>query len=499
MSEDEKDLTIEELWKLAGDVNIETRARALLDLSSRLLNEGSLDQSISCAATAVDLFTSLDYPSSLARAAFIHGCGLLRIDSPKEALESLIVSADILRSHSDEEQLALAVLEQAHAHLQLENWSEAEKDFESAVRLFLNSDDYSCAGDTAIEHGELLGSQGKQSAALEMFISAREILQNTDRPIAVAEADDRIAAALIELGQGDRAIKHLRDALAVAEYMGTPKIYAWALYRLGWTLVTFKYFNEAFSLLEKASEMFKSESQFLNAANADIQYAHALSGIGKYDEAHSMYTKIRPIFDAFGRASDVILVSVNQAANLARADRHLDAKLLYESVLEHLNDSKEGYIYRGTCIRLADVFLDLDLPQEVLLLLEPISRDSWGDNLIEKARYINALAKAKAKLGQGAEAERLSREVLSLNLGAGSEEENAEAYETLSVLARNLGKEKEADQLLSLAIALYLADGMEKRARKLSEHFLSSSSTPTKDLFRRNSDPEQTADEDPRD
>lgn len=464
-----------QLWSRATSDNSFERGDALAQLAHRAYHRKQYDEAANAAASARDAFSAGDFPREEAHSCYLQGQALYKMQRNDEALTVFERAVELYRTTSNEVDLADALEYVAWCLERLDRRSEAEEPYRSAVALFAGSDHEARAGLCSLGLGEVLGGDSRQSEALEVFREALSYFQKAADIVGAARAHDRIAAALIDLGGIVEAIEHLREALRILEFARNTYRLTWAQYRLGWTLVTRGEYDEAIPLLKEASKTFRENDDFVLAARANRQLAHALKEQGYLADAQKMYETVRSVFLAAGETEEAILVDTDVAIMLSENGDVDGAISIYRRLLSRVDVQESIYHLRSISTLLAKQLIKIQHPEsagEALRLMLDVSLDEIGENVQERAKVLTTTAQAFLALNHYDEAERKARAVLDLGDHSGIRYEWAGAYAVLSEVARERNHQDDADDLLSKSIALYLADGAVARASELSKFLL---------------------------
>jgi tetratricopeptide (TPR) repeat protein len=145
-------------------------------------------------------------------------------------------------------------------------------------------------------------------------------------------------------------------------------------------------------------------------------------------------------------------------------------------MLKRKHVKKDKWLERSASRRLAEQLLLIGGPEaskEGLMLLLETSIEDWGDNVPERAAHLAATAEAFMSLERFDEAEKNARAVLDLGAEPSYRRSTAASYTVLSDVAEQRDKNRDlAEDFLSRAIALYLANGDDTEARELSQRLL---------------------------
>ena len=485
MGEDFDELSIDELWALTTEGNeTETRAKALIEIAVRARRESNFQDALSAAQAAGDLYAQLDETLEVGRSSYFAGTLCNQLERYEDALEALDRAIEIYRVNATEIMLADAIRAKADALMFLDRLDEAYAERVSAVALYESNEAYTPAGIVSLDLGEAFGRAGAQTKALEHFKEAFRIFQLGGDLIGAGRAHDRIAAALIDLGNLSEAISHLRDALAIFQYIEDESRLTYSKYRLGWTLVTFGENEEALIWLEQAVAEHKANRRFTQAAQADVQRAHAMGSMGRNDEALAIYRAVRAVFEGAGEHEDAYITDVNIAAKLMEAGDLFSAEESLHRAIRGAAELEDEWLDRAARVRLAELYFQREQFDSALSTIALSDPEAWGENLEQKTRHLNIQARVLSALGRDEEALPLVERVIDLGLAQGHLAESASAYEQLANIWRGSNK-PEVDQVVAQSIALYLAAGFDEKARELSKLLMPGESNPAAQILRR--------------
>jgi tetratricopeptide (TPR) repeat protein len=460
-----------DLWKLLETSTGRERGKALIELGFRALRSGDFNAATSYADPAIELFKELDVIDQMSISQYISGSATRAQGQLNQAILLLKSACQGFQESAQENLLGIALRELANAYASSNLIAQAEEAFLSSINILSSIEDTSGVTQVGCEYGEYLGTLGFQSRALEIFLKTKEFAKGLDDPLKVAYIEDRIAACLIELAEGTRALDHLKSALEIVSYAGDKKQIAWALYRYGWTLQTFGYHQEALEILGNAKETFEELNDIADKAKCDFQIAHVYSSLSNFGNANDLYISLKEVFSSLGNEESSYLCEANLAHNLLKAGEVESATHINRSLLEELSNKPYGYIERYSRIQLADCLNQTGFYPEALEQINLIKVEDYGDNQLAMLEYINAKAKTLVFNKLINEGEELLNKIFSSELCKGLEATYAAALETLSTIEHIRGNEIEKLDLRGKAISYYLAGGNLVDARRLADSF----------------------------
>ena len=477
--------SMEDLWAQATEENEPlVRTEALIEIARRRRVEGEFWASIGAAQSALDIFEGLHNQEQVGFSHMHIGRCYQQLKEYDDALESFSKAGECFQAVADDANRGDALRALGDTYEALGKPDEAALVRRNAIEMLASAESFTRAGIAALDLGESLGREGRQTEALEVFEQAEQYFQKVEDLIGVARANDRKAAAMIDLNQMDDAIASLWNALITASYIEDEERTRWARYRLGWTMVTVGDYVNALEMLDQAVADYKAVKNFAVAALCDLQRAHAFNAMGQLDKASQLYREVRTVFQGTNNLNDALLALVNIGENQTRAGNLLDSENTFAKCLEEAVKLEDEWLERSVRVRYAEVELFLNKPTEALEMLEGASPEEWGDDVTEKARHFNVLAKALIAAGRAQDAKSHLEKVLDLNLNQSLPYEAAKAYEMMAAVVADVSDE-ESNQLLAQAIALYLASGQDALAREQSKRFVPSDNSQAVQMLNR--------------
>jgi tetratricopeptide (TPR) repeat protein len=320
--------------------------------------------------------------------------------------------------------------------------------------------------------GECLGRLSRLTEALTALQDARDLYRSLGRGLEAANADDRVAAALIELGRYAEALDRLAAAARVADASGDAALIAYAQYRMGWTLVLDEQPNDALPWLQRARAKYGELGDLVGGADCDEKAAQAFSDLGEFDRAAELHEGAIAVFEAFGHDSSARIAESNLATIYSRLGRHEDAAARREDLLEKLQ-SRDDYVASAVTVRLAKDLLAVGQATRALMILDDVAdyfmgRESVGESALFHATHARALLALDRVSSARDEAERVLNEFDRDAVP----EQCAVALEVMAECERRTGTRGQADRLLAQAVALYLAVDQHDKATDLSRNLL---------------------------
>ena len=376
----------EELWERSQSEDPAERADALMELAHRKRFAEDWGAAKNLYGSAMDLYDDLERLSDIGHAIYSLGFCQYRLSEYQDAVESLNRSLALGREINDSRVIAFSSGPLGDSYSALDKHEQAISAYELAVDAFEEIDDQVSAGINCLQLGELHGIASRQTKALECFIRAFNIFQVGGDAIGAARAKDRMASALIELGDYDQAILHIKDSLNTFEFTEQTGRTAHAHYRLGWTMNLASRYLQAEGPLQVAIAMFRAESEWSRVALAETQLAHSLilrDPDMESPEADKMLERLASYFEAAGELPNVLQVNSIKAEKLFNSGDYARSEALWRDILQQALVIDDAYLIRSARVNLAEVLIHIGLLSEAKEIMAEINEDDWGENIPE--------------------------------------------------------------------------------------------------------------------
>lgn len=384
-----EEMSEEELWDLSQCEDLERRAEVLIELGQRNFNEENFKLAKNLFGSAAELCQEIGLEQELTRAIYSTGYCHYRLFEFEEAIvhlgHSLKRSQEIGQSRS----IAYSAGPLGEAYSQVGDPEAAIAAHEIAVEAFEEIEEYQGAGFNAIAMGELHGKNGRQTRALECFIRAYNIFQTGGDAIGSSRAKDRMAAALIELGDLEQAAQHIRDALHAFEHMDIEEQVAYMNYRLGKVLVYQEKFFLALEPLRKSIDYYRANANWSSAARAEVELAHAMQELNPEvdnEESERIFVRTHAYFEAAGEISYALSVETMQAERLAKKGQLEAALAMFRDVVRLSLEHEEDELVRAARVSVSEILFRLGRLSEAKEELELVDAKAWGENKPELDR-----------------------------------------------------------------------------------------------------------------
>jgi tetratricopeptide (TPR) repeat protein len=210
-------VTEEMLWERIPQTTGLERANTFYELSARIYARGQYDEALALAESARDIYAELGpvgTSDGLAQAYSAIGYNLNQLKRNTEAATAMSKAVEILRETKSPLAIDLACT--------LGEWWYGSKDYQKTIDCMRE-----CVQEHLIEGNEsgaandlhLIGCAyrelGQHEQSLIAFKEARVLFKNLKEVINVARCDQKIAHALIEIGDGEAALNAAQKSLDV--------------------------------------------------------------------------------------------------------------------------------------------------------------------------------------------------------------------------------------------------------------------------------------------
>lgn len=384
-----EEMSEEELWDLSKSEDLEQRAEVLIELGQRNINGENFQLAKNLFASAVDLCSEIGLEQELTRAIYSTGYCHYRLSESDEAIARLEHALKRSQEIGQSRAVAFSAGPLGESYAQLGEDEKAIAAHEIAVEAFEEIEDYYSAGVNALAMGELHGKNARQTRALECFIRAYNIFQTGGDAFGASRAKDRMAAALIELGDLEQAAQHIRDALHTFEHMDIEEQVAYMNYRLGKALVYQEKFFLAIEPLRKAIAHYRSNSNWSSAARAEVELAHAMQELKPEvdnEESERLFVRTHAYFEAAGEVSYALTVETLQAERLAKKGQLEAALAMFKDVVRRAEKLDEDDLVRSARVSVAEILFKLGRLTEAKEELDLVDAKAWGENKPELDR-----------------------------------------------------------------------------------------------------------------
>jgi len=386
------DMPDEELWALSRSDDPSERADAQMELASRAKARQDWMMSKNLYGSALDIYLDLEMDADIGRATYGLGYCQYRLRDYAEAVESLEAALERGRALNDSTMIAYAAAPLGDALASLDRLDEAIVAYELAIDTFAEIDEESQAGVNALSMGELHGIQRRQTRALECFIRAYNLFQSCGDAFGAARAKDRMASALVELGDTDQALMHLKDALEVFDFLEEPAMVAQMNYRIGWTRNFAEKYLQADKPLRLAIQEFRDNQDWSRAALAETQLAMSLIYRDleePNEEAEGMLDRVAAYFEAAGEQVNVLIVESISADRLMIAGLYEEAASLWQDILARAIQYEDKAAVNCARVNLAECLFELGELSKGQEVFADVNASDWGENKPELDRIEN--------------------------------------------------------------------------------------------------------------
>jgi tetratricopeptide (TPR) repeat protein len=373
----------EELWLATKSDHPEERAEALQELGTRAFHEANWPLAKTLFGSAADLFQELDNQNEVTKCIYSVGFAHYRLGEHEEAITMLTRALESAQELVDSRTIAFSAAPLADCYSYQGDDQKAIKFYELAIEAFDEIEDPANAGFNAISLGELHGKASRQAQALQCFIRSYNNFQSIGDAYGAARAKDRMAAALIELGDLDQAIQHIEDALNTFAHLEEEERVAFMRYRLGWTLVLNEKYARAIPELRTAAAYFRSTKDWSMAAAVELQLAIALADIDpdiRNEESEQLFTRLNAFFESVGEITNALIVQSFLGERLFDAGSYEAAATVFSDIIDRAIEIDDPYIIRATRAALAEALFKAGRITEAKNALAEIDASEWGEN-----------------------------------------------------------------------------------------------------------------------
>jgi tetratricopeptide (TPR) repeat protein len=301
-------ITEEMLWDRIPEVDGAERASTYYELSARIYARGQYDDALALAETACDIYDGLgtSAPSEgLAQAYSAIGYNLNQLKRVDEAAKAMSKAVDILRKNKSPIALELACT--------LGEWWYSSKNYQKVIETMQG-----CAQEHLVDGNEigaandlhLIGCAHREvkdfEAALASFTDARALFKKNREVIHVGRCDQKIAACLIELGQGDLALETAQRAVDVFETAHDHHRETFALREYGKAQIVLGKLDAGLGTLDEVLQAATDEDpkDFELIVDVETRMAAVMRALGRIDEADEIERRLLSISEVLDEQGD---------------------------------------------------------------------------------------------------------------------------------------------------------------------------------------------------
>lgn len=384
------EISDEKLWEATRSEDLDVRADALLALAERFRFREDYVEAKNLYAAARELFIELDKDALVMRCTYNLGYCHYRLDQYEETIVEMNKSLASGREVNNSASIAYSAGPLADSLSELGRIDEAIEAYELAVEGFVDIEENLLAAINCKSLGDLHGQSGRPTKALECFIRAYNLFQQAGEAEGAARSKDRMAAALIELGDFDQAIAHLRDALKVFEFIEEEERAAYTKYRIGCTYNLAEKYGQAEAPLREACKWFRANKLWSKVARTEMNLCESLifqnPKVENY-EAKELLPRVLSYFESAGEHANLLSANSIEATRLVKIEDFSKAIEAWSQILvESINLGDEHYISLAR-LNLAEALIGAGQHVAASEQLSFVSPQSWNENKSATDRY----------------------------------------------------------------------------------------------------------------
>ena len=292
-------VTEEMLWERIPQTSGLERANTFYELSARIYARGQYDEALALAESARDIYAELGpigTSDGLAQAYSAIGYNLNQLKRNSEAATAMSKAVEILRESKSPLAIDLACT--------LGEWWFGSKNYEKTIECMRE-----CVQEHLVEGNEggaandlhLIGCAYRElhqhEQSLTAFKEARLLFKSLKEVINVARCDQKIAHALIEIGDGESALIAAQKSLDVFVTAHDHRRETYSLLELGKAQILTGQEQEGLDTLERVLEI-ATESEWKDfefIVDIERRIAGVLRSLGRLDEADEIERRLTSI------------------------------------------------------------------------------------------------------------------------------------------------------------------------------------------------------------
>ncbi len=300
-------ITEEMLWDRIPEVDGVERASTYYELSARIYARGQYDEALALAETACDIYADLGEtaPSEgLAQAYSAIGYNLNQLQRMDEAATAMSKAVAILRKNKSPIALELACT--------LGEWWYASKSYDNVIETMRD-----CAQEHLVDGNEigaandlhLIGCAHRElknfDEALVTFREARVLFKKNHEVVHVGRCDQKIAACLIELGEGELALETAQKAIDVFETAHDHSRETFARLEYGKAQVLLGKLEDGLATLEVVLQNATDDDpkDFELIVDIETRMASVMRSLGRITEADEVLRRLNAVSEVLNEQS----------------------------------------------------------------------------------------------------------------------------------------------------------------------------------------------------
>jgi tetratricopeptide (TPR) repeat protein len=395
------EMSDDDLWKATKSPDLDTRADALFELGERFRNRDDFAEAKNVFAAALDLYKSLDRLPEVVRSTYNLGFCLYQLDKYEEAINNLTWSLEYAKELNDASAIAYSAGPLADSLSALGRAEEEIEAYDLAIDAFVEIEENIIAALNAKAVGDLHGQAGRPSGALECFIRSYNLFQTAGDAQGSARAKDRIAAALIDLGDYEQAISHLAGAFNVFQFIEEEERCAYTKYRIVWTYNLAEQYDQAEAPLREAIAWFRQNELWSRAALAEMQLCESLIFQDlkvENEEVKKLLPRIIDYFEFAGEQANVIFATSLEASRLLQLGLFSQAVEAWYRLLVEASNLGDSFCIGQVRLNLAEALVGDGQKSLAIEQLSLLPLDAWKENKPAMDRYQTIRSSAEKSL-----------------------------------------------------------------------------------------------------
>jgi tetratricopeptide (TPR) repeat protein len=453
-------VSVDDLWSSLDGSTGRERCGTLIALGDKLLENDEFGQALPLVETAAEEAEALDDPRLGWEAHVLRGRLLYGLGRFEESASAHLRAAELAESVLDVAGAGQAFALASDSLTGDGDLEAATTCAERAEAAFVAADDEDGAANLALVLGRLLWLRDHNVAALAALDRARTRFRRLRIPTGVLDADGLCAAALLDEGRADDAVRVLEASLLVA-----PSVDGWSVpytqRRLARALRHAGRVEEALTLAASALAALEGGHLLFDVAVTRLEEAECLRALGRATDALLALAAARAHFDIAAAEGDVIHCDELRARWLHADGRYVEAA----EVNARLAASEDDAVAYDATTRLAHDHWAAGEPQRCLEVLEAAAESPSSD---QRGPLLRAGIRARAllQLERVDEARDTAQQALDGDSAGAPPALLAPLYEVLAVTHSEIRDHRVH------AVALHLAAGDAARAASLAEELL---------------------------
>ncbi|HLV93843.1 MAG TPA: tetratricopeptide repeat protein, partial [Candidatus Acidoferrales bacterium] len=258
---------------------------ALLAVGRVEIEQGNPQAALGHLNSALSLAVQLGQQQGKASILQMIGTAYRNMNKPDDALQNLQQAFDIEKQIGDKKGMAWSLSQIAEAHNSQGKPDQAEKEYRDVLKLDQEIGDQSGTGFTLLNLGNVLGGEGRYDEAINLTKQSQQIMVQIGDENTQALALNNIGSFYLSEGHSDDALTYLQQALALRQKLKLSSDIAQTMSNIGDTYRTLGQYDKALDSYLHALELSRGANDKFSIAMTSDSMSFLFEAQGRYGAA----------------------------------------------------------------------------------------------------------------------------------------------------------------------------------------------------------------------